>query len=160
MSKGLGQLQFLRRNYCVLKRERECACDIIEKELKEGEKDHELKVEICEYFGLDNLFPYNDNSKIMEKLKETQGHYYDIQFKKSKKEKALDIIRDKRVNADYFIYTCVKNNWSYEDYLDEISNSDNLALCGQYCFSNKQPILTQEEYDLLKEVLINEKETS
>lgn len=71
-----------------------------------------------------------------------------------KNKQALEIIRNKRVNVDYFIYTCVKNNWSYEDYLDEISNSDNLELCGQYCFSSKQPILTQEEYDLLKVVLL------
>ena len=34
MSKGLEQLKILRRNYCVLKREREYACDVIEKELK------------------------------------------------------------------------------------------------------------------------------
>ena len=99
--------------------------DIIEKELKRLE----------EY---DKTIPFL-TKKLAQKLK---------------KEKALEIIRDKRVNVDYFIYTCVKNDWSYEDYLDEISNSDNLALCGQYCFSNKQPILTQEEYDLLKEVLV------
>ena len=34
MSKGLEALEFLRRNYCVLKSERKNACDIIEKELK------------------------------------------------------------------------------------------------------------------------------
>lgn len=34
MSKGLEALKFLRRNYCVLKSERENACDTIEKELK------------------------------------------------------------------------------------------------------------------------------
>lgn len=34
MSKGLEALKFLRRNYCILKRERESACNIIEKELK------------------------------------------------------------------------------------------------------------------------------
>lgn len=34
MSEALGQLAFLRRNYCVLKREREYACDVIEAELK------------------------------------------------------------------------------------------------------------------------------
>ena len=33
MSKGLEALKFLRRNYCILKREREWACDTIEKEL-------------------------------------------------------------------------------------------------------------------------------
>lgn len=37
MTKGLQQLEILRRNYCVLKREREYACDTIEQELKEGE---------------------------------------------------------------------------------------------------------------------------
>ena len=68
----------------------------------------------------------------------------------NKYKKALEIIKNKKVNADYFIYTCVNNNWSYEDYLDEVSNSDNLELCGQYCSPNKQPILTQEEYDFLK----------
>ena len=44
--KGLGQLQFLRRNYCILKRERECACDIIEKELKALNIIRKKKVDI------------------------------------------------------------------------------------------------------------------
>ena len=67
--------------------------------------------------------------------------------------KALEIIKEKKVNVDYFFYSCVKGNWSYEDYLDEVNNIDNLEFCGHYCFPKKQPILTQEEYELLKEVL-------
>ena len=109
---------------------------IIEQELKEGEKDHKLKIDICEFFGLDDLFPYDDNSKIMERLEEIQGHYYDIQFKKSKKEKALEIIRNKRV------------------YIEELFESfkDGLGLSyynSEYC---DYP-LTQEEYDLVKEIV-------
>ena len=110
---------------------------IIEKELKEGEKDHELKVEICEYFGLDDLFPYNDNSKIMEKLKETQSHYYDIQFKKSKKEKAFDIISKKGI---------IVNGLIKSKDLEEYN-----ILCLNHGMTE---LLTQEEYDLLKEVLL------
>ena len=44
MSKGLETLKFLRRNYCILKSERERACDTIEKELKAFDI---LKKNIC-----------------------------------------------------------------------------------------------------------------
>ena len=89
---------------------------IIEKELKEGEKDHELK--------------------------ETQGHYYDIQFKKSKKEKAFDIISKKGI---------IVNGLIKSKDLEEYN-----ILCLNHGMTE---LLTQEEYDLLKEVLINEKES-
>lgn len=127
---------------------------IIEKELKEGEKDHELKVEICEYFGLDNLFPYNDNSKIMEKLKETQSHYYDIQFKKSKKEKALDIISEKNVAT-----TMIKQTQSVREYNVFAYDFLQIKRVDEEKYKLSPQPLTPEEYDLLKEVLINEKES-
>lgn len=126
-----------------------------------------LFIKIKHYDSLDEkVMLENDYSTIEKELKRLEEYDKTVPFltkklvQKLKKEKALEIIRNKCVNVDYFIYTCAKNNWSYEDYLDEISNSDNLELCGQYCFSNKQPTLTQEEYYLLKEVLNNEKETS
>ena len=55
MLKGLGQLQFLKRNYCILKRERECACDIIEKELKALEiiKNKNVLLSLIKYNNLD-----------------------------------------------------------------------------------------------------------
>ena len=87
--KGLDQLKFLRRNYCILKRERECACDIIEKELK-----------------------------------------------------ALEIIKDKKVDVWCFTRDC--KNLTYKQFLQ----SRGLDAITSYTS------LTQEEYNLLKEVLL------
>lgn len=70
--------------------------------------------------------------------------------------RALEIIKEKRVDADYFIYTCVVDDWSYEDYLEEYNSTSSWFICGQHSFGyqgEKQPLLTREEYYLLKEVL-------
>ena len=57
--KGLDNLNFLRRNYCILKRERMYACDIIEKELKALEIIKEKEVDIKAFNDLQDLQDYN-----------------------------------------------------------------------------------------------------
>ena len=146
MSKGLEALGRITGTQNLTMYEQNECLNIIEKELKEGEKNHKLKIDICEYFGLDDLFPYDDNSKIMEKLKEIQNYYYDIQFKKSKKEKALEIIKKTRVDTNL-----IKLSKDYDDYcaMEVIKILDNTQ-------TTNQKGITEEEYDLLKKELFYE----
>ena len=134
MSKGLEALKDFKEEYCAncIGICKECELKIIEQELKEGEKDHKLKVDICEFFGLDNLFPYDDNEKILKELEEIQGHYYDIQFKKSKKEKALKHIKE---TLNLKVY----KNKSGQCFLE----GTNILIA-----------INQEKYDLLKEIML------
>lgn len=76
----------------------------------------------------DNKFDVIDNYKI--------NNYGIIDNGTKKKLKALEIIKEKQVNVGDFI-RCK----SIEDYND-------------YCCYNEKEQLTQEEYDLLKEVLL------
>ena len=63
--------------------------------------------------------------------------------------KALEIIRKKKVNLQTFDII-IKQDWSFENYENE-ENDKNTS--GQQ-FSNKR--LTEEEFNLLKEVLKND----
>ena len=63
-----------------------------------------------------------------------------------KKLKALEIIKEKEINIQTFKKWIIDRDWSYEDYLTEIGDIN----VTDYYFS-KIP-LTQEEFDLLKEV--------
>lgn len=71
---------------------------------------------------------------------------YDI-LEDAKKLKALDVIKEKEVNVHNFKEILIKQEWAYEQYLDE-ENDPNTS---GHQFAYK--LLTQEEFDLLKEVL-------
>lgn len=71
----------------------------------------------------------------------------------TKKLKALKVIKEKKVNVPSLI-TLFKSQTSYEDY-EQLWNNDirwQLTKNWDIQFSRKK--LTQEEYDLLKEVLL------
>lgn len=64
-----------------------------------------------------------------------------------KKLKALEIIKNKRVNVRCLTVYCLKLNDTYKDYLDVFNYCDN-------CWDLGEILLTSEEYNLLKEVLL------
>ena len=66
MSKGLDSLKQL-EGFKVMKLEEIKHFENIEKDLNDFDK---LKSEICEMFGLDNLFPYDDINAIIKGLEE------------------------------------------------------------------------------------------
>lgn len=80
--------------------------------------------------------------KDYEKKTKLTKEYKDVD-NVTKRLRALDIIIEKRVDVDYLI-SCIEQDIS------------SLLFYNQYCEENHCPILTQKEYDLLKEVLKND----
>lgn len=147
MSKGLEALDRITGTQNLTMYEQNECLKTIEKELTEHE---EIKTYMQQY-GIQNIEELrriiHNNWVICQKFKTDTANV----------AKALEIIKEKRVDADYFIYTCVVDDWSYEDYLEEYNSTSSWFICGQRSFGyqgEKQPLLTREEYDLLKEVLL------
>lgn len=107
---------------------------IIEKELKEHEKYKYFIQEICRYVGLDNLFPYDNLEEIEKEIKTMadNAHWYIA----NKNQKALEIIKRKVVLIDVLV------------------DSENANDYNEFVSKSKDRHLTQEEYDLLKKVLL------
>ena len=119
MSEGLEALEKLTNYKCSRMSEKIECKEIIEKELKDYE-----------------------NLKLKHKSMQ------DAVLDDFKKLKALEIIKEKRVNVDIFLNR-IKRDTDYKEYK---------RLCGLYkitIFSGKE--LTQQEYELLKEVLYERK---
>ena len=93
-------------------------CDIIETELKDYEKQKQL-------------------------VQTLQDKIYVKEMKYAKQEKALEIIKEKKVDIAILI-----ESESLYDYNDYMNNSD---IYNEYGNSRQ---LTKEEFDLLKEVLL------
>ena len=113
----------------------------IKQALLKAQEDEKLKVDICEMFGLDNLFPYNDTKAILKELEEYMGRKNQLwvdfmkiskQFKEQ--EKILNIIFKKKV--DIYILNDLGTLEEYNEWV--------LKKYGTYYQ------LTQEEFDLLK----------
>ena len=106
------------------------------------------------FYELGDNTPITDTWKIVEtalkRLKKIETTTHSVLREDiSKKLKALEIIKEKRVNVDYFIER-IKKDTDYKEYK---------KLRGLYkitIFSRKN--LTQEEFDLLKEILTDGKE--
>ena len=110
----------------------------IKQALLKAQEDEELKVDICEMFGLDNLFPYNDTKAILKELEEYMGRKNQlwVDFMKTSKElkeqkKVLEIIKERQVDVFHLM-----RSETVEEY-NKIWDSS------KYC-------LTQEEFELLK----------
>lgn len=134
MSKSLEALERLRNTLLAEGYWQDILQDvsIIEKELKDKEKYENLIQELCNYLGLDNLFPYDNLEEIEKEIKTMadNAHWYIA----NKNQKALEIIKkypmfylhDDLPQGTYKMYDC-----------ELYSNYD----------------LTKEEYELLTEVL-------
>ena len=143
MSKELTPLEALEKivdTYCIDNMDEEIS--IIETALKENQD-----IQSCfEYYDLS----IKDIRRVCVSYKQREKH-----------EKALEIIKEKQINVANFIKWLNSTNGTYEAYLqdryqegwnihfnDGVSKEyDNSLYIETYC-------LTQEEYDLLKEVLV------
>lgn len=116
----------------------------IENYILKAQEQEKLKVYICEMFGLDNLFPYNDTKAILKELEEYMNRKNQlwVDFMKTSKElkeqeKVLSIIFEK--NVDIIMIR-----------MSETLDKYNLMIYkGNFCRKE----ITQEEFNLLKEVL-------
>lgn len=103
----------------------ECPCNLIAKELKRKE----------------NLAAMCDRLANLLGLKEQD--YLELETLIAKKDKALEIIKN---NCEYWntiwLFDCIKKDSSYEDYLEGCKAT------------NETEYATQEEYNLLKEVVL------
>ncbi len=82
----------------------------------------------------------------LKRLKDLEKWFLDDED--YKKYKALKIIKEKEVNIHNFKAYLINQGWTYEQYLDE---ENEINTSGHQFAYNK---LTQEEFDLLKEVLL------
>ena len=64
-----------------------------------------------------------------------------------KKLKAFEIIKEKGVNVYSLTWVCLEHNSTYEQYVDDFNYADGLYDLGK-------ELLTIEEYEFLKEVLL------
>lgn len=141
MTKELEALErinqkFVQKEWNNKPRETEKDFDTIETALKE-------LIEYKKVFEKLNL-DISDSVDLENWIKLAQFHYEN----KNKKLKALEIIKEKEVNVHNFKEIIIKHKWNYEQYVDE-ENDPNTS---GHQFAYK--LLTQEEYDLLKEVLL------
>ena len=77
----------------------------------------------------------------------------EVMFLNNKKIKALEIIKERKVNVPSLI-TLFKSQTSYEDYEQLWDNDIRWQLTKNWDIQFSRKKLTQEEYDLLKEVLL------
>ena len=117
----------------------------IEEHLEDKEKYEDFVQEICNYLGLDNLFPYNNLKEIEKQIKTLadNSHWIAV-MQDQKKLKALEIIKYKKVDC----YQDIVDSDSYEEYLDNFEYQIKL---GNW---NRKAVLSKEEYDYLKEGLL------
>ena len=126
--------------------------DIIETALKEKENTEKTINELFSDNG--KVITTIDIKKQLKRLEELEKAFHTLSKEDEKtkkllsleieKNRALEIIKDKRVDICYFM-----NCKTLEEYNDDVLAS--------YAYEEndaKQRMLTQEEYDLLKEVLL------
>ena len=126
----------------------------IKNALLKAQEDEKLKVDICEMFGLDNLFPYNDTKAILKELEEYMGRKNQlwVDFMKTSKKfkeqkKALEIIKEHIKFDDSGIET-------YTDDLKNLFTKFVIRLESKDTGATFHIHLdTEEEFELLKEVL-------
>ena len=77
----------------------------LKQNLLKAQEDEKLKVDICEMFGLDNLFPYNDTKAILKELEEymDKRNQLWVDFMKTSKEskeqeKVLEVLKKHKIN--------------------------------------------------------------
>jgi hypothetical protein len=74
--------------------------ELFDEKIERLEKKEQLLNELCDFFGFDNLFPYEDLDAIEKAFKNMLDRLYEFQFSKlhferkcSKQQKILDILR-------------------------------------------------------------------
>lgn len=103
--------------------------DIVEKALKEYKQYKDFVQEICNYLGLDNLFPYSDLKEIEKQIKTMADNSHWIVVKQDQKKlKALEIIKN-----DFNLFLNAER-WKVD--------------------MHKYEQMYKENYDLLKEALL------
>ncbi len=92
---------------------------------------------------------YSDKEPLNEDQKKSKQCFYRYCDDIKKELKALEIIKEKKVNVGAFMECCL--SLSYEEYIKQWGNWH------KHIFKNiSGEVLTQEEFNLLKEVLENE----
>lgn len=110
----------------------------INQALIKAQEQKEMIVELCEYYGLDNLYPYDDLESIAAALKNARDisskQRMELLGKLNKQEKVLEIIFEKKVDID-LLNDC-KDRYEYNMHFPY----------------RKIYQLTEEEFDSLKEM--------
>ena len=116
--------------------------ETIAKELKDKEEYEYFVQEICNYLGLDNLFPYKDLKEIEKQIKTIADSSHWIAVKQDQKKlKALEIFK-------------VEFSISFNDNKQEITLESIEQPYTHIRFSLTKKIEDKSRYDLLKEVLL------
>ena len=165
MSKGLeakNRLVNKCSEYLTLSIDHQVAEDFltIEKELKQAEENKEMlnvfkNALTIERKPINNIHAFKKDfvGGLASEIIEIKQNELDIKLRSNLREwvlknafpkelKALEIIKNKGVNARYLIYIISYQGLDYEEYKESFEEYSDL-------------LLTKEEYDLLKEVLNN-----
>ena len=95
-SEAMGELETLKEmlNEFVKHNLIDKAFKTIKQCILKAQKDEKLKVDICEMFGLDNLFPYNDTDAILKELEEYMDRHNELWVDFMKTSKELQAIKN------------------------------------------------------------------
>jgi len=113
--------------------------DTIKQYILKAQEMEKVIVELCEYCGMDNLYPYDNLNEIEIAFKDTFDNYQRQRIESlgrlNKQEKVLKIIKEKNVDIRWIS----ENNPSREEYNTYIWTQG-------YCFDT----LDEEEFEIIK----------
>ena len=122
-------------DYKEIKEEVRNDIETIKQALLKSQEQKKVIIELCEYCGMDNLYPYNNLEEIEITFKETFDNYQRQRIESlgrlNKQEKVLEIVFEKNVDI---IYLKDSNN------VEEYNSHFGAVVCK----------LTPEEYDAVK----------
>lgn len=89
-------------------------------------EDRQLICELCDWFGLDNLYPYTDNEKILNEFKKVLEHKEDIHLallttskQLKKQDKILEILKKTLNNSFLCLIKNKEEQEKVKEWLDE-----------------------------------------
>ena len=116
--------------------------DIIKQALIKAQEQEKVIVELCEYCGMDNLYPYDNLNEIEITFKDTFDNYQRQRIESlgrlNKQEKALSIIKEKP-------YECAPTI----NYIKINKGNPKMLNYEHYCMAVKDKV-NENEFDLLK----------
>lgn len=123
----------------------------IKQALLKGQEQEKLIIELCEYCGMDNLYPYDNLNEIEIAFKDTFDNYQRQRIESlgrlNKQQKVLQILKEKRVDLSY-LRCCFEDNQSVERYNEYIRDKT-------MTYDHEEE-LTEKEFDTLKRWIENE----
>lgn len=152
-SEALECVDILKEDGCITTLYQGKALETIRQALLKAQEQEEMIVELCEYYGLDNLYPYDDLEEIEMALKNARDismqQELELLGKLNKQEKVLEIIKKK-------VFPLYNHTMIINHYKEYISYSSAFYQFYEDVYDAEKYLLSKEEFDLLKRYFGNE----